>query len=60
MGLGVLAEASPCCPSPLVGKVVVIAYIAGGALVYVWMLFAVVQRFRGRYHRRGAAVDWKT
>ena len=55
MGRVLVAEASPCCPSPFFGELVVIAYIVGGGLVYLWMLSSLFRWFRARHHRRGVA-----
>ena len=52
MASALLAEAGACCPSPAFGQVIVLAYVAGGALVYLWlgsMLYRWVHdRVRGR------------
>lgn len=47
----VLAEASPCCPSPVFGQLVIIAYIVGGAFVYVWLFSIALRWVRARYRR---------
>ena len=47
----VFAEASPCCPSPAFGRLMIIAYIAGGAFVYVWLISMIVRSARARYRR---------
>jgi hypothetical protein len=52
MGSGVFAEASPCCPSPVFGQLIIIAYIVGGAIVYTWMFSALLRWAYGRYRRR--------
>ena len=52
-GGGVLAEASPCCPSPVFGQLIIAAYILGGAFVYAWLFAMVVRSARARYRRRG-------
>ena len=57
MGNVLLAEASPCCPSPLFGQLVILAYIVGGAAVYIWMFSALFRWALHRHHRRIAAVD---
>jgi hypothetical protein len=57
MGHGFFAEASPCCPSPVVGRFVIVAYVVGGALVYIWMLSASFRWARSRRWRRGAASE---
>jgi hypothetical protein len=46
----VVAEASPCCPSPLVGQLLVMAYIVGAALTAIWMLFRLIRSVRYRRH----------
>ena len=48
---GVFAEASPCCPSPVFGQLVIIAYIVGGALVYVWLFSVFVKWAHTRYRQ---------
>ena len=57
MNVGLFAEASPCCPSPLIGQLVTIAYVAGGVLVYTWVLVATLRWVLERYHRRDAAPE---
>ncbi len=55
MGIGVFAEASPCCPSPLIGHWAVIAYIAGGTLVYLWLGSTLFRWAYKRYRQRATA-----
>ena len=52
MGGGLFAEASPCCPSPFFGQLVVLAYVVGGALAYVWIISALFRWAVGRYGDR--------
>ncbi|MDQ3896994.1 MAG: hypothetical protein M3326_07065 [Actinomycetota bacterium] len=52
---GVLAEASPCCPSPVFGRFVILAYIVGGTFVYIWLISMFVRWARARYRRHGTA-----
>ncbi len=49
MGFDVFAEASPCCPSPVFGRLMIVAYIAGVAFVYLWLFSMLVRWARGRY-----------
>lgn len=49
------AEASPCCPSPLFGQLVIVAYLAGGAFVYLWLFSMIVRSARARYRGNRAA-----
>ena len=53
MVAGVFAEASPCCPSPLFGQVMIVAYIVGGAFVYLWLLSIALRWARSRYRQHG-------
>ena len=50
MVIGLIAEASPCCFSPVVGQFLIVAYVVGGALVYVWLLSML---FRWPWRRAG-------
>ena len=49
----VFAEASPCCPSPLFGQLIIVAYIVGGALVYLWLFSIALGWARARYRQHG-------
>ncbi len=53
-GSGVFAEASPCCPSPIVGQLMIVAYIIGGAFMYVWLFSMIVRSAQARYRRRAS------
>ena len=53
MGAGFFAEASPCCPSPLFGQLLIGAYIVGGALVYLWLFSMGLGWARSRYRQHG-------
>jgi hypothetical protein len=46
-----IAEASPCCPSSAVGRLLVMAYVLGGALVYLWLALTFVHWTRARRNR---------
>ncbi len=50
-----VAEASPCCPSPLVGNVLVAMYIAAGIFAYAWLAFTVNKWVRSRRAQRGTS-----
>ena len=50
---GVVAEASPCCPSPVLGQLLIVAYIVGGALVYLWLFSVAIRWARARYREHG-------
>ncbi len=52
MELGVFAEASPCCPSPVVGQLVIMGYIVGGTFMYIWLLSMLFRWAQGRYRQR--------
>ena len=51
---GVFAEASPCCPSPVVGELIIVAYIVGGAFVYIWLFSAVARWAYARHRQHGS------
>ena len=53
MGDCVFAEASPCCPSPMVGQLIIVAYVVGGVLAYIWLLSVLVRWGHARYRRHG-------
>ena len=53
MASAFLAEAGACCPSPAFGQFIVLAYIAGGALVYIW-LGSMLYRWAHDRVRRGS------
>ncbi len=53
-GGGIFAEASPCCPSPVFGQLIIAAYIIGGAFVYVWLFTMIVRSAHARYRRRAS------
>ena len=57
MGIGLVAEASPCCPSPVFGQLIVVAYIVGGALLYIWMGSMLFRWAHGRFRDRGTAPE---
>ena len=50
---GVFAEASPCCPSPVFGQLIIVAYIVGGAFVYLWLFSIALGWARSRYRHHG-------
>ena len=54
---GFVAEASGCCPSPVFGQLLILAYIVGGAITYIWLVFVFVRWARARYQHHGAAPD---
>jgi len=51
MVAGVFAEASPCCPSALFGQLMVVAYLVGGVLVYLWLFSLALGWARSRYRQ---------
>ncbi len=51
---GVFAEASPCCPGPVFGRLMIFAYVVGGALAYLWLFFVAVRWAHARYRRHGS------
>ena len=53
----VFAEASPCCPSPLFGQVMIVAYIVGGSLVYLWLFSRALGWARSRYRQHGLSPE---
>jgi hypothetical protein len=57
MGTGFLAEASPCCPSPIFGELVVVAYIVGGAALYIWIGSMLFRWAHGRFRQRGSSPE---
>ncbi len=57
MGPVVVAEASGCCPSPVFGRLLILAYIVVGAFVYIWLISALVVWARARYHRHATAPE---
>lgn len=48
---GVFAEASPCCPSPMFGQLMIAMYIVGGAFLYLWFFSVVVRWLRARHRQ---------
>lgn len=44
----VLAEASPCCPSPIVGNIFAAIYIVIGVVAYVWLAAMIRTWLRSR------------
>ena len=38
---GLVAEASPCCPSPVVGRILVAMYVVAGVVAYAWLAFSL-------------------
>ncbi len=55
----VFAEASPCCPSPMLGQLVIAAYIIGGAVVYLWLFSVFVRWAHARYRSHGPGSEPK-
>ena len=53
MVASVFAEASPCCPSPVFGQLMIVAYIVCGALVYLWLFFIALRWAPSRYRQHG-------
>lgn len=57
MGGAFFAEASPCCPSPVFGQLIIVAYVVGGAFVYVWMFSMLFKWAHARYRRHGTTTE---
>ncbi len=57
MGPFVVAEASGCCPSPVFGQLLILAYIVGGAFVYLFLLSVFVRWARARYRHDGTLTE---